>query len=94
MSLELEMLLGRQTVRLDCRDSPHLRKPGLEVLQTGGRVVELLLRVDQVLMQELLRSTNQAQPYHHCKSLNLWPDLEIDSHNRGEKRNIFIPLSA
>ena len=79
LSLELEMLLRSQTVSLHCRDLPHLVKPGGETLQVWRRVVELLVRVDQVLTLELLRSQlTKTQPYHHCKPLNVGPDLVRD----------------
>ena len=54
LSLELHVLLGSETVLLHCGDLPHLSQPGGEVLQSGRRVVELLLGVDQVLLSNVV----------------------------------------
>ena len=48
------MLLVSEAVLLHCGDLPHLVQPGVEVLQSGWRVVELLLWVNQVLLSRVI----------------------------------------
>ena len=54
LSLELHVLLRSEAVLLHCGDLPHLAQPGVEVLQSGWRVVELLLWVNQVLLSNVM----------------------------------------
>ena len=69
LSPVLQVLVRSQPVLLHCGDLPHLPQPGSEVLQSGGRVEELLLRVSQVLLGNIIYISHSA-----ALSLLIGPD--------------------